>query len=510
MVTLALTSRRLSPTLCRSSQALLVGSEFLPRLAFRSDLSRIFETSLRYLSFKVEPSYSPKALVHHRDTLPDSINPGPKAFIDELMIPLSSLRLDDIKAAQGKSCIIDNPDETMANTYLDQESLKANVKNITYALNKKPNSRSKPLLATVMGSGGGKTRLLEECRRILNEKNNTLVISVTFNNDIAYSWKDENFFDDDKFIPFNMLMSVLIRVMNVALPEDFDNIQKRVHRLLMNQDKSDYIDSGDLIKMFRYAMGRIVCAINVSNRTSLEGLVLMVDEVIKLREETKYEDANLMSESFKQAMQCLQQAMLSKYIPQEDRDLKAALVISSLELSALSKTDRVILHLIAPAITAEEVVSKWWLINSSNCNKRDRFRLELIASTLLGVPRLLQFAKEYIDSTLPNLKRKKMSKESIQSLYLKIFEAVQGRYKFNIFLATAKRKSALIFQEVVAYEETDTALFRISYFTGSLPTSKYDSFIPRGSIFMLAACDIFGTGMEADLDTDEIAYHDTS
>ena len=127
----------------------------------------VFKAPLRYLSFNAEPSYSP-ALAHHPDPLQDSIIPAQKSFIDELIVPLTFSRLNIIKAAEGKSCIIDIPDETMANAYLDQNSLKANVKRITNALNKAPNARSKPLVATVMGSGGGKTRLLEECRRSLN------------------------------------------------------------------------------------------------------------------------------------------------------------------------------------------------------------------------------------------------------------------------------------------------------------------------------------------------------
>lgn len=84
------------------------------------------------------------------------------------------------------------------------------------------------------------------------------------------------------------------------------------------------------------------------------------------------------------------------------------------------------------------------------------------------------------------------------------------RYKSNTFLATAKRKSALIFQESILYEPTDTTLFRRSYFTGSSPASTEDCFNPQASIFMLAAYDIFGTFLEADLDTNTVAYNDPS
>ena len=53
------------------------------------------------------------------------------------------------------------PEVTLANEYLDQVTLKKNFETIEKALVHPPDTRDKALVVTVMGSGGGKTRLLE-------------------------------------------------------------------------------------------------------------------------------------------------------------------------------------------------------------------------------------------------------------------------------------------------------------------------------------------------------------
>jgi hypothetical protein len=149
------------------------------------------------------------------------------------------------------------------------------------------------------------------------------------------------------------------------------------------------------------------------------------------------------------------------------------------------------LYLSNPKINAEEVVDKWWCINSANCDVRDRFCFELIATTLISVPRLLEFAKDYIDAELVQSNSVSLTKESVQGLYKELSVQIKGRYSVISFEAAPDRKSAIIFQEKIKFEANDSMLFRKSYFTGSLPGIGW--FTPHGSIFMLAAYDISGT-----------------
>ncbi len=70
-----------------------------------------------------------------------------------------------------------------------------------------------------------------------------------------------------------------------------------------------------------------------------------------------------------------------------------------------------------PRFTAKDVVDDWWLSGGCKCSVEDHFKLEVIASTLLAVPRLLEYAKEYIDVNMLDSNEIRLSKESIQGLY---------------------------------------------------------------------------------------------
>ena len=364
----------------------------------------------------VESSYSPPVSAPKPQPATDSLEV--RAWIDK-WIPLNSaMSLEAIKAMDGKSCIIDSPELTMANEYLDQVTLNENVEIIESALENFPDTRSKALVGTVMGSGGGKTRLLEECRRCINKNCDYVVLTITFNKFAKYYRDEEQFIEGQKFLPFNMLMSVLVRVYAVVFDMAASDVKYNVKCLMGNLDKSQFLNTDHMIKMFRYAMGRIVRAINESNNIRLKGVVLMIDETIVLRDSNADDDQiNVrVQNSFRESMMCLRGAMLNEYILDDDHGLKAALVISSLELAPFEKTDssRDISFLRCPKILEEDVLDKWWLSGGVQCEPKHRSCLKRIASTLLSVPRLLEFAKDYIDEKLIRSIEKMQNGETIR------------------------------------------------------------------------------------------------
>jgi len=80
-----------------------------------------------------------------------------------------SAPMADIKSATGIPCVINYCVATMGHEYIGVDSLNENIAEIQKAILCPPDFREKPLVAIVLGSGGGKTRLLEECRRQLNK-----------------------------------------------------------------------------------------------------------------------------------------------------------------------------------------------------------------------------------------------------------------------------------------------------------------------------------------------------
>lgn len=99
---------------------------------------------------------------------------------------------------------------------------------IDYALNQDPSPKSKPVLATVKGVGGGKTRFCEESRQALNARDDTLAIGITFNNLTPYSTEVEMFIADNDFLKLNMMLSVMSRIAMVVYEKPFDEVRDMV------------------------------------------------------------------------------------------------------------------------------------------------------------------------------------------------------------------------------------------------------------------------------------------
>jgi uridine kinase len=67
------------------------------------------------------------------------------------------------------------------------------IKSLDEVLKQEPDNRFKDLIVTVRGSGGGKTRMLEELRRATNCRNNAVAIGVTLymKRDMKLSWTEK-------------------------------------------------------------------------------------------------------------------------------------------------------------------------------------------------------------------------------------------------------------------------------------------------------------------------------
>ena len=469
--------------------------------------TKIFEKAFRSRRSPLIESKFHSSLVPDPAQQPASAPLEYRAWLDKL-IPLKSANLNVIKAVNGKSCIIENPEVTLSNEYLGEFSFMRNKYRIERYLYTYPGKESKKLIGVSSGNGGGKTRLLEECRQRLNEISYNLVISVTFNNNSMYDRKNEMFIEGKNSLELNMMMSLLIRVYNIVF-DTADGI-KIVKSHVGTLDPSLLTNYSHLVEMFRYAMDRFVRAINESNGIRLKVIVLMIDDIMKLAETGELESKKEVIEAFHKLMYCLTEAILNSFILNNDLNLKATLIISSLELLPFHRTFNRwgFLMLESPRIVARDVFDKWWLSKNIDCNLSDRYRLEHMASTLLGVPRLLEFAKKYIDEKLIRSNEIKLDKESIHGLYEEIFKMTKENYVDIQTSVDASRKYALIFQEWIIFNSSmDKLPFRRSYFSGSTPWVEGNDFIPQGSLFMLAANEVAN---DSTMNLDVIDYNDPS
>lgn len=117
--------------------------------------------------------------------LDDSHLLSPTHWIDQFFcrneLSCLNLSIETMKLTLGKSSIINNPSKNLRNQYLGGH-LSTCIHVLESALQSPPDNREKPLVVTIRGTGGGKTRLFEELRRHLNEGDNEgVALSITFN-----------------------------------------------------------------------------------------------------------------------------------------------------------------------------------------------------------------------------------------------------------------------------------------------------------------------------------------
>lgn len=90
--------------------------------------------------------------------------------------------------------IIDVTSIRLAHAYIGMESLTDAFTIINETFNASPSPRTKPLLATLRGIGGGKTRFLEEIRNYYQSDSSTLSIAITFNSNSEFDIEEESLF----------------------------------------------------------------------------------------------------------------------------------------------------------------------------------------------------------------------------------------------------------------------------------------------------------------------------
>ena len=193
-----------------------------PSLCFHSPIL-IIQASLRYFHSYNSRSNSSSIIKAEQQLLLEPYDWVQKHFKDRIAVIVS---IDDMKSDTGLPCIINKPHITMDHPYLEGQYLDTAIKSLDEVLKQEPDSRSKDLIATVRGSGGGKTRMLEELRRATNRRNDAVAIGVTFNNNTLYDKVEEDFIKDERR-GLNIILSIICRICCVVYNDPKKEILKQ-------------------------------------------------------------------------------------------------------------------------------------------------------------------------------------------------------------------------------------------------------------------------------------------
>ena len=418
--------------------------------------------------------------------------------------------IEDIKADNGITCIINDPQVTMHQPYLEPVYLDAAIKSLNEVLQQQPSNRAKNLIATVRGSGGGKTRMLEELRRATNRRDDAVAIGLTFNNNMGYDKIEEAYINDDKR-GVNIILSVICRICCVVYHDPVKDILKQSRKelqpklsrssflhwrgILMDASKSlkchSSTDEMLLTEFIQHVMKQMTI-----NGMVINDFVLLLDEIMYVEDGTS---------SLASALSFLNQAILNTVFESSDDNLiNMALVLSSLVIPphGLQLSGRKIKALeLPPELNVDDVMNKWWKLDEFGLSKD--WTLKLLTSTINNLPRALESTGIMIVSELN--KRKQIGPMLMvdDDLILSVIDAVlyDLRIKYTA-LAPGKKRSTILFDpstpeylyeliylgKKIAMDENVMLLLQSSVFTNSIQIiQKNEEILPEGSILMLIA-----------------------
>jgi hypothetical protein len=425
-------------------------------------------------------------------------------WVQSVLRDLSSIPLEDIKDPNRvNSCLIYDMNSSMSHEYIDSEGTFAEtIEDINDVLRTSPDPRKKPLLATVKGSGGGKTRLFEEIRRNLNKLNDTIAIGVTFNSGTPYSLEENNINPDEPLpVDIDATLSVMTRIAAVVYKEPWREIKdvfcKRFHTL----NRSLLLRADDFALFFREFLNVII--VSLAQRIGggkLKNLVLLVDEVMRpqdkrlneLDADTIAKEESRLATQFNRFISALNQGVLNERLGKDTgQEWKAALLISSLEVSPLEKTMSGRETILVPTgvLSGESIVKKWWE-KSVNIEPSGfaNAKLTLVAELLKSLPRLVEITKEFLEKETTESPLH-IDGSLIRPLFTHLLKKISSLYSVPLKIDPQKL-FGLVYSQAVNLDNDSINLMRSSFFTNTLnefeEKKAHRQFVPQGNLAMLA------------------------
>jgi hypothetical protein len=367
--------------------------------------------------------------------------------------------------------IITSPSKALKHPYFGDEFLQKAISTIDYSLAKSPCPRSKPLLATMRGVGGGKTRFFEEIGKHLRTRPETLTISVTFNG--ITNWKpDEIIHSNDPELVF--ALGIIARSASAFYRIPFTESVGRM------KIKTDFFSSFDSI--YVPLLLREFCKFLIAKAGKpVKEFVLMVDEVALIQEAYRL-DGSITSP--------LHSAVLDEYIVP---NVSAALIISSLSLKPIHTPDsgRALNTLpILETFEPEEILDKWVKADLPDLKltRTDRFRLGLCLLCFNSLGRTVEFFVDFLRSHPPT----EVDNKYVKDLFEDIFNQMRSRYEFTELFPSITTFRNIINEKSQALDQQSLLLVRKSVLINSLrDTRPRSKLFPKTSIasIYLAACD---------------------
>ncbi len=263
---------------------------------------------------------------------------------------------------------------------------------------KKEEGRNRGLFATVKGMGGGKTRSLYELNYYFlnNTDPSVFPMTITFNSRWGFRGNDSS---SVKRINDVYILEIVVRMLSVFYGESYSRVRDLVYPLkTIATEAATHVLSAVVLHM--------ITKLEEKTHTQISTFILMLDEIVKLHTRLKlitYDEVD----SF---MRSIREILLDTSIRP---NLSQGLVVSSLSLSPVGKTSssRSITPINSPMeLNSSQIVDEVWkprmetFFDHHNVSRNTRAdlyrRLEIIASSMNSIPRIVEDATTAIEEQL--------------------------------------------------------------------------------------------------------------
>lgn len=380
-------------------------------------------------------------------------------------------------------CIMVHAHIHMANPLIDFD-LENSLDLIQAVCEEPSHPRSKPVIATVRGIGGGKTRCFEEIRRSLLIDDEVLPIAITFNCNSEINLSLERWYEGDNE-SLNFALSIIARMFYAIYGLAFGSF---IELLKLMKTHIPLVDLSGLdgAILIRTAITVIVEIFSEKYRL-INKFVLLIDETIRYQNIFKSED---------DICGCLRNGVLSELISVNGNIISTALLISSLDISPLGITisGRDYLPLVLPAkLDVVSIVDSWW--RRSNNNETEYHTFLLTAAVINSLPRTVEFSAQF----MIKWGDKPVDSSFVNAFYSFVVKRIKRCYSSQF--PSLKLLHACVFQIPILIDNEVMAEIRTSTITNSIRVFSTEKtyIIPEMSLIMLEAAAENGP-MEANME----------
>jgi hypothetical protein len=383
--------------------------------------------------------------------------------------------LEYLNTDKDTGCIMDGPRRTMMHDMIGFD-VEKNAEMVLKNAQLGDTGRSNAVFAIARGSGGGKSRTLEEIRRNLIRRDKVLPVAITFN--FNSEIERDSWFKDVKVIGKAYALSLTARVASVVFGVSYFSMSDLV---AANLDRLD-LSSTAVDVMIQEMVIFFVRRVN-EGRAALGGprtpgaVIPMVDTFVLLLDENRKVDAFAKEDDMGGYVRT---ALMNNKLP----GINIGVVISDLGFlpeQLRTGTDREVVLLVPPPrLSPECVLELWWKVGGLTAEQK-ALLLTLIA-VYNNMPRGLEYAARFLH--LPENVDRRVDKELVSDLMDHMLVKANNRY-CPLFPPMDILKAAF-FREKVPVDATLLGAFRDSVVTNPLAMrSKNAKIIPDVSLLLL-------------------------